>query len=290
MSGGPGDITDFTEDQIRRYARHITLPEVGGTGQARLMQASVLVVGAGGLGSPLLMYLAAAGIGHLGVIDDDIVDLTNLQRQIIHTTDRIGQPKVESALATLNAINPEVRVTARRSRLTPGNAGEIIAGYDVVADGSDNFATRYLLNDACYFAKRPLVSAAMLRFDAQLATFRAFDGDGRPCYRCIFPEAPDPGLIPSCAEGGVLGALPGAIGSLQAVEVIKEILGIGEGLARRMMLFDTLHMDIRQVNVARDPQCALCGDHPTITDLSHHAAGTPEALEERTQTRERAQS
>ena len=266
---------DFTEDQLVRYARHIILPEVGGVGQKRLMAARVLVVGAGGLGSPVLMYLAAAGVGTLGVIDDDRVDLSNLQRQLIHTTTRIGQPKVESAREAVAAINPEVRVIAHPERLVAANALRIIGDYDLVADGSDNFETRYLVNDACYLARKALVSAAILRFDGQLATFRAFEGGGRPCYRCLFREAPAPGAIPSCSEAGVLGALAGTMGSLQAVEVLKEILALGESLAGWMLLYDALGGEFRKIKVAADPDCPLCGPQASLRDLSHH--GEPAA-------------
>ncbi|MCC7017566.1 MAG: molybdopterin-synthase adenylyltransferase MoeB [Rhodospirillales bacterium] len=265
---------DFTETQVRRYARHILLKEVGGEGQARLMRAKVLVVGAGGLGSPLLLYLAAAGVGTLGVIDPDTVDLSNLQRQIVHTTGRIGEPKVASARETLAAINPEVTVVTHGERIDAGNALDVIANYDLVADGSDNFETRFLLNDACYLAKKTLVSGAILRFDGQIATFKAHErlagGGHGPCYRCIFREPPPPGEIPSCAEAGVLGALCGVIGSLQATEVLKEILGIGEGLSGWLLLCDGLSAEMRKIRVPADPGCPLCGDHPTIRDLSLH--------------------
>ncbi len=263
---------DFSDEQIERYARHIVLPEIGGTGQARLLQSKVLVIGAGGLGSPLLMYLAAAGVGTLGVVDDDTVSLSNLQRQIAHTTDRVGAPKTESARRTVAALNPEVRIEAHQERLHAGNAHRLIAPYDLVADGSDNFATRFLVNDACYLARKTLVSAAVLRFDAQLSTFKAYLGGEHPCYRCIFREAPPEGLIPSCAEGGVLGALVGAVGSLQAVEVVKELLGIGEGLSGRLIVYDGLAGTFRKVRVLPDPACPLCGGDAVIHDLSAHAA------------------
>ena len=258
----------FTETQIRRYARHILLPEVGGEGQARLMAARVLVVGAGGLGSPLLLYLAAAGVGTLGVVDDDRVELSNLQRQVIHGSGDLGRPKVDSAAARLAEVNPETVVETHEARLTAANARDLIAAYDLVADGSDNFATRFLLADACHLARRPLVSAALLRFEAQLTTSKAYAGGDLPCFRCVFPEPPPAGLVPSCAEAGVFGALAGLAGSLQAVEVLKEILGIGEGLAGRLLLVDALATDFRNVRVRRDPDCRLCGAAPTITDLS----------------------
>ena len=265
---------NFTEPQVRRYARHILLKEVGGEGQARLLRAKVLVVGAGGLGSPLLLYLAAAGIGTLGVIDPDTVDLSNLQRQIVHTTERSGEPKVDSARQMLAAINPEVKVVTHGVRIDADNALDVIAPYDLVADGSDNFETRFLLNDACYLAKKTLVSGAILRFDGQVATFKAHErkagGAHGPCYRCIFREPPPPGEIPSCAEAGVLGALCGVIGSLQATEVLKEILDIGEGLSGWLMLCDGLSAEMRKIRVPADPGCPLCGDAPTIRDLSLH--------------------
>ncbi len=267
---------DFSDAQLHRYARHIILPEVGGEGQARLMAAKVLVVGAGGLGSPVLMYLAAAGVGTLGVDDDDRVDLSNLQRQIVHATSRIGTPKVESARASLAEINPEVRVVAHNERLTAETAPALIESYDLVADGSDNFATRYLVNDACYLARTPLVSAAMLRFDGQISTFKAYlDGD-HPCYRCLFREPPPEGLIPSCSQAGVLGALAGAVGSVQATEVMKELLGIGESLSGWLLMYEALSTTFRKVRFRPDPSCPLCGPEATITDLSCHAHGKTE--------------
>ena len=265
---------DLSETQIRRYARHILLKEVGGEGQARLLRSKVLVVGAGGLGSPLLLYLAAAGVGTLGVIDADTVDLSNLQRQIVHTTARIGEPKVDSARHMLAGINPEVTVITHSERIASANALSVIAGYDIVADGSDNFETRFLLNDACYFARKTLVSGAILRFDGQLATFKAHevraDGTHGPCYRCIFREPPPAGEIPSCAEAGVLGALCGVVGSLQATEVLKEILGIGESMSGWLMLCDGLAAEMRKIRVPADPGCPLCGPNPSIRDLSLH--------------------
>ena len=261
---------DFTDDQIQRYARHIILPEIGGTGQAKLLEARVLVVGAGGLGAPVLLYLAAAGIGTIGVIDDDTVDLSNLQRQVIHDTGTIGVAKVDSAASRISAVNPDVTVERHPVRLTAENAMDLIAGYDIVADGSDNFLTRYLVNDACYLAGKPLVSAAMLRFDGQISTFRAHEGPPHPCYRCVFPEAPPPGTIPSCSEAGVLGALAGLVGSMQAVEVVKEVLGIGDSLSGRLMMIESLASAFRTLKVPRDPDCALCGSQATITDLSAH--------------------
>ena len=266
---------DFDETQIKRYARHILLQEVGGEGQAKLLASKVLVVGAGGLGSPLLLYLAAAGIGTLGIVDDDVVELSNLQRQIVHDVTRLGRPKVESAQAALKAINPEVRVIAHKERVDAANALRLIADYDIVADGSDNFSTRFILNDACYFAKKTLVAAAILRFDAQISTFKAHerhaDGTHGPCYRCFLP-GPPPGPVPSCAEAGVLGALCGMTGSLQATEVIKEILGIGQSLSGSLIVYDGLSAIFRKLRLKADPACPLCGERPTITTVRAHAA------------------
>ncbi len=262
---------DFSEDQIHRYARHIILNEVGGEGQAKLLGARVLVVGAGGLGSPLLMYLAAAGVGTLGVVDDDLVSLSNLQRQIAHTTARIGAAKTDSARATIAALNPDTKVEAHETRLDRGNVESLIANYDIVADGSDNFDTRFLLNDACHLKEKTLVSAAVLRFDGQLSTFKSHLGGDNPCYRCIYPEPPPDGLIPSCAEGGVLGALAGTMGTLQATEVIKEILGIGDSLSGTLLIYEGLSAAFRKVKVRPDPACALCGATPSITGIADAA-------------------
>ena len=263
---------DFTDDQVERYARHILLPEVGGTGQAKLLGARVLVVGAGGLGSPLILYLAAAGVGTIGVIDDDVVDLSNLQRQVVHETASIGTPKVESARHSVGRINPDIALIPHQFRLTVDNVAELIADYDLVIDGSDNFATRFLVNDACHFAAKTLVSGALLRFEGQVATFKSHLGGDHPCYRCIFPTPPPPGLIPSCSEAGVLGALAGVVGSLQAIEVIKELLGIGDSLSGHLLIYDGLGTTFRKVKVRPDPGCALCGPDATIRDLSQHAA------------------
>ena len=260
---------DFTDSQLERYARHIMLPEVGGVGQERLLRARVLVVGAGGLGSPLLLYLAAAGIGTLGVVDPDVVDLSNLQRQVIHDGASLGRPKVESAAARIRAINPDVRVEAHQTKLTAANALELISGYDVVADGTDNFTARFLINDACFLARKPLVSAAILRFEGQISTFKPHAGPAHPCYRCLFPEPPPPGLVPTCAEGGVFGALAGSVGSLQSVEVLKEVLGIGASLSGHLLLIDCLGATFRKIKVPRDPECRLCGPSPSITGLAH---------------------
>ena len=256
---------EFSDEQIDRYARHLVLPEIGETGQARLLDSSVLVIGAGGLGSPLLMYLASAGVGRIGVIDDDHVDLSNLQRQVIHDTDRVGTAKVDSARERIRALNPEVTVETHPRRVTADGLRDLIGGYDLVADGSDNFPTRYLLNDACYLARRPLVSAAIMRFDGQMATFRAFERG--PCYRCVFgPQPPDPKQ--SCADVGVMAMLPGVMGTLQATEVLKELLGIGDGLTGKLMLYDALGAGFRTIATRPDPDCALCGAAATITTLA----------------------
>jgi adenylyltransferase/sulfurtransferase len=264
----PGMDLDFTEDEIGRYSRHILLQEVGGIGQARLRAARVLVVGAGGLGSPLILYLAAAGVGTIGVIDHDTVELSNLQRQIAHTTGRLGAAKAQSAAEAASAINPGVRIEPHVGRLSPDNALELIRGYDIVCDGTDNFATRFLVADACALARRTLVSAAVLRFEAQLSVFKPHAGG--PCYRCLYPEPPPEGLVPSCSEAGVLGAVTGVAGTLQATEVLKEILGVGESLSGRLLVWDALATRFRTVRLRRDPHCALCGEAATIHDLSHH--------------------
>ncbi|MCW3477696.1 HesA/MoeB/ThiF family protein [Limobrevibacterium gyesilva] len=265
---------DFSESEIRRYSRHILLDEVGGTGQARLRDARVLVVGAGGLGSPVLLYLAAAGVGRIGLIDDDVVEISNLQRQIAHTTAGIGAPKVECAAAAARAINPEVAIDVHRIRLTPDNALALIAGYDIVCDGTDNFPTRFLVADACVLARRTLVSAAVLRFEGQLSVFKPHahgpDGARFPCYRCLYPEPPPDGLVPTCSEAGVLGAVTGVMGTLQATEVLKEILGVGDTLAGRLLIWDALATRFRTVRLKRDPHCPACGDHATLRDLSAH--------------------
>ncbi|MFP6733680.1 MAG: molybdopterin-synthase adenylyltransferase MoeB [Rhodospirillales bacterium] len=255
------------DQELERYARHILLPEIGGAGQSRLLDARVLVIGAGGLGSPAILYLAAAGVGTIGIIDDDAVDLSNLQRQIVHATARIGAAKTDSARQAVAAINPGVTVKPMPERLTAENAAAIIADYDIVADGSDNFETRFLVNDACYFGQKTLVSAAILRFDGQLSTFKPHAGDGHPCYRCLFPEPPPPDMVPSCAEAGVMGALCGVMGSLQAAEVIKEITSAGDTLSGSLLIFDGLRTDFRKIKMHPDPGCALCGPDATIKSL-----------------------
>lgn len=249
----------FGRDELERYSRHIILPEIGGAGQQTLKKARVLVIGAGGLGSPLLLYLAAAGIGTIGIVDDDTVSLSNLQRQVLHGTEDIGRRKTESAAVSIAGLNPHVRVVEHTTRLTPENADRLIGAYDVVADGSDNFDTRFLVNDTCYRLKKTLVTAAMLRFDGQLSTFKAWLGEPHPCYRCVFPEPPPPGSVPACSEAGVLGALGGVMGSLQALEVVKELLGLGDSLSGRLLLYDALRGDIRTVKLRRDPHCKICG-------------------------------
>ena len=261
----------ITDQQLERYARHVILDEVGEEGQEKLLASRVMVVGAGGLGAPALLYLAAAGVGQLDIIDDDAVDLTNLQRQVIHTTDRVGTPKPKSAAAAIAALNPEVQVHTHEVRLDAANAPGLIEPCNLVIDGSDNFATRYLLNDACYLARTPLVSGALLRFEGQLATFRAWEaGEDRPCYRCLFPTPPPPGAVPRCEEAGILGAVAGVLGTLQATEALKELLGLGESLAGHLLIYDALDVRFRRMAAKRDPDCALCGESPTITDLSAH--------------------
>lgn len=261
---------DFTEQEIDRYSRHILLKEVGGIGQAKLRAARVLVVGAGGLGSPLVLYLAAAGVGTIGVVDDDVVELSNLQRQVAHRADGLGQGKAASAVAAAAAINPGVALQAHAVRLDAGNALELIGGYDMVCDGTDNFATRFLVADACVLARKTLVSAAVLRFEAQVSVFKPHAGG--PCYRCLHPHAPPPGTVPSCSEAGVLGSVTGVAGTLQATEVLKEAMGIGEGLVGRLLVWDALGAEFHTIRLRRNPGCPACGDHPTLTDLSHHAA------------------
>jgi len=265
---------DFRDDEIVRYSRHILLKEVGGLGQARLRGARVLVIGAGGLGSPLVLYLAAAGIGTIGIVDDDAVELSNLQRQIGHATDRIGTAKTASLAAAATAINPAVKIETHPTRLDAGNALALIADYDIICDGTDNFPTRFLVADACVLARRTLVSAAVLRFEGQLSVFKPHAHAEGPCYRCLYPEAPPEGLVPTCSEAGVLGAVTGVMGTLQATEVLKEILGVGESLSGRLLLWDALVTRFRTVRLPRDPGCRLCGPHADIRDLSAHA-GAP---------------
>ena len=258
---------DLSPDEVRRYSRHLLLPEVGLDGQRKLKQARVLCIGAGGLGSPIAMYLAAAGVGTLGVVDHDVVDYSNLQRQLLHMTRDVGRPKVESAAERLRAINPEVRVEPHALSLTRDNALDLFARYDLVVDGTDNFPTRYLVNDASVLSRKPYVYGSIFRFEGQAAVFAA---PGGPCYRCLYPEPPPPGLVPTCAEGGVLGVLPGIIGTIQANEALKLLLGAGEPLVGRLLLFDALRMRFREIKLQRDPDCPICGDHPTIRELQDY--------------------
>ncbi len=252
-------------EEVARYSRHLVLPEVGIEGQTRLRAAKVLVVGAGGLGSPLALYLAAAGVGHLGLIDFDDVDVSNLQRQILYGTSDVGQPKVTAAQTRLADVNPMITIETHRERLSADNALELLARYDVVVDGTDNFTTRFLVNDACVLLGKPNVYGSIFRFEGQASVF--WPGRG-PCYRCLYPEPPPPGMIPNCAEGGVLGVLPGIVGTLQATEAIKCILGIGESLVGRLLLFDALEMRFRELSVRRDPACPVCGENPSIRELA----------------------
>jgi adenylyltransferase/sulfurtransferase len=262
LTGPPA--TTLSNDEILRYSRHLIMPEVGMEGQQKLKAARVLCVGAGGLGSPLALYLAAAGVGTLGLVDFDVVDLTNLQRQIIHTTNDVGRPKLDSAAEKLVAINPFIQVRKFETKLTSANALDIIRQFDIVADGTDNFPTRYLVNDACVLTGKPNVYASIFRFEGQASVFAAERG---PCYRCLYPEPPPPGLVPSCAEGGVLGILPGLLGVIQATEVIKLILGSGEPLIGRLLLVDALAMRFRELRLRKNPECPVCGANPTIREL-----------------------
>ena len=255
----------LNNDEIRRYSRHLILPEVGLAGQKKICSTSVLCIGAGGLGSPIAMYLAAAGVGKIGVLDFDTVDFSNLQRQIIHGTENVGQSKAESAKVTINRINPGVEVVLHNTRITSENALEIIAQYDIVVDGTDNFPTRYLTNDACVLLKKPNVYGSIFRFEGQASVFAPHLGG--PCYRCLYPEPPPPGMVPSCAEGGVLGVLPGIVGCIQATEILKIALGKGSSLIGRLLLFNALDMKFRELKLRRDPQCPLCGENPIITKL-----------------------
>jgi molybdopterin-synthase adenylyltransferase len=274
MNASDGPVLEA--DEIERYARHLVLREVGGPGQAALKRARVLAIGAGGLGAPALLYLAAAGVGTLGVVDDDVVSLSNLQRQVIHATGDIGRPKVESAAEAMDRLNPHVRVEGHAVRLTAANALDLVSRYDLVADGSDNFATRYLVSDACYLAKRPLVTAAVGVFDATLTTIRAHErdreGGPNPSYRCLFPEPPPAGSVPACAEAGILGALTGVVGSMMALEVIREIVGFGDGLVGRLLMIDARAMRFETLTYGYDADNPLSGANPTIKDLSGHAS------------------
>ena len=271
----------LSTDELKRYSRHLILPEVGVEGQQRLKAARVLCVGAGGLGSPLALYLAAAGVGTLGLVDFDVVDASNLQRQILHSTNDVGRKKLDSAEEKLTALNPAVRVVKHETRLTSANALEILSGYDIVADGTDNFPTRYLVNDACVLLGKPNVYGSIFRFEGQASVFAT---KGGPCYRCLYPEPPPPGMVPNCAEGGVLGILPGLVGVIQATEVIKLILGKGETLVGRLLLVDALEMRFRELKLKRNAECPVCGDRPTVTalmDYEQFCGLTPENKEEK---------
>ncbi len=257
-------MIDFTDEQIERYSRHIMLPEVGGVGQAKMLEAKVLLIGAGGLGSPAAFYLAAAGIGNLGIVDFDVVDLSNLQRQIIHSTERVGMLKTESAKKTIEALNPDVKVTLYNERLTSENIMRLIEGYDYILDGTDNFATRYLINDACVMTGKTNIHGSIFRFEGQVTVFKPKDG---PCYRCLYPEPPPPGLVPICQEGAVLGVLAGVIGNLQVVETLKLILGQGQPLVGSLLIYDALRTEFRKLKLKRDPNCPVCGEQPSIREL-----------------------
>jgi adenylyltransferase/sulfurtransferase len=261
---------ELSEEQIHRYSRHIILREVGGKGQKKLLSAKVLIVGAGGLGCPVGYYLAAAGVGTLGIVDDDVVELSNLQRQIAHNTQRLGMSKAESAKQTFEALNPDVQVLPIKTRLSKDNVLELFRDYDIIVDGSDNFPTRYLVNDACVFLRKPLVSGAILRFEGQVSTILPYDGH---CYRCLFESPPPPGLVPSCQEAGVLGVLPGVVGGLQATEVLKLILGQGQVLRNTLLIYNALNVSFRKVRVPRNPQCPICGEAPSITELMDYEQG-----------------
>ena len=257
-------MAQLTRDEILRYSRHLIMPEVGIEGQQKLKAAGILLIGAGGLGSPLGLYLAAAGVGRLGIVDFDVVDFTNLQRQIIHRTEDVGRLKVESAKERIAGVNPDIEVKTFNAKVSRENILDLIKGYDVVIDGTDNFPTRYLVNDACVFEKKPNIYGSIFRFDGQATVFYPFKG---PCYRCLYPEPPPPGMVPSCAEGGVLGVLPGIIGVIQATEAVKLIIGKGEPLIGRLLLYNALKMEFREVKLKRDPNCPVCGEHPTIKAL-----------------------
>lgn len=263
-----GGATALTPEMVERYSRHIIMPQVGSAGQRKIMEASVLIIGAGGLGSPVATYLALAGVGKIGIVEFDVVDRSNLQRQTLHQNDDIGKPKAQSAKETLLAYNPHIEVVTHETPITSDNAFEIISQYDYVVNGADNFATRYLVNDASYLLKKPLIDGSILMFDGQATTYIP----GKGCYRCLYPSPPPPGMVPSCAEAGVLGAMTGTIGSIQATEVLKLILGVGEPLVNRLLLYDALSLEFRIVKVRRDPNCPLCGDNPTIHELIDYEA------------------
>jgi molybdopterin/thiamine biosynthesis adenylyltransferase/rhodanese-related sulfurtransferase len=271
-------VVELNREEFLRYGRHLIIPEVGLEGQRKLKSASVLIIGAGGLGSPLAFYLTAAGVGRIGIVDFDVVDLSNLQRQILHTTKDVGRSKLESAREKLESLNPNVKIETYEMRLTSENALDLIKEYDIVVDGTDNFPTRYLVNDACVFLKKPNVYGSIFRFEGQVSVFYADKG---PCYRCLYKEPPPPGLVPSCAEGGVLGVLPGIIGTIQALETIKLILGIGEPLIGKLLLFDALKMKFRELKLRKVPECPVCGENPTVKELIDYEAFcgiTPEQI------------
>lgn len=258
----------LTPEQVKRYSRHIIMPQIGSAGQRKLLDAKILIVGAGGLGGPVALYAALAGVGTIGIVDFDVVELSNLQRQVLHNSETVGRPKVDSAKETLARYNPSINVITHEIPITSSNAIELIRGYDVVVNGADNFPTRYLVNDASYLEGKPLVDGSILIFDGQVTTYIP----GQGCYRCLFPTPPPPGMVPNCAEAGVLGALTGLVGSMQAVEVVKVVLGIGEPLVGRLLLIDALSMEIRTVKTRQDPGCPLCGDHPTVLELVDYEA------------------
>ena len=280
LAGGSGDgpetngsapkkhIGALTGEQVNRYSRHIIMPQVGPVGQRKIMESSILIIGAGGLGSPIAVYLALAGIGKIGIVDFDTVDISNLQRQILHQNDDLGKHKADSAKETINAYNPDVEVITHKMPITSDNAMEIIEQYDYVINGADNFAARYLVNDTCYFLKKPLIDGSILLFDGQVTVYLPDQG----CYRCLYPAPPPPGMVPSCAEAGVLGALCGTVGTIQATEVLKLILGVGDSLHGRLLLYDALAMEFRQVRIRKDPNCVLCGPNPTVTALIDYDA------------------
>ncbi len=279
MAGGSGDgpqrvveprrvVGALTHEQVNRYSRHIIMPQVGPAGQRKIMEASVLIIGAGGLGSPIAVYLALAGVGKIGIVDFDTVDISNLQRQILHQNADIGKAKAISAKETINAYNPDVEVVTHEVPITSDNSMEIIAKYDYIINGADNFAARYLVNDTCFFLKKPLIDGSILLFDGQVTVYLP----GQGCYRCLYPSPPPPGMVPSCAEAGVLGALCGTVGTIQATEVLKLILGVGDSLHGRLLLYDALAMEFRQVRIRKDPKCVLCGDEPSVTELIDYDA------------------
>jgi adenylyltransferase/sulfurtransferase len=261
-------VLSMTPEQVKRYSRHIIMPQVGSKGQRKLLESKVLIIGAGGLGSPSAVYLALAGVGTIGIADFDVVDISNLQRQILHHSDDVGRPKVQSALDAIKEYNPDTNVVLHETWLTSENAMEIVSQYDVVVNGADNFPSRYLINDACYLSGKPLIDGSILIFDGQATVFMP----GQGCYRCLFPSPPPPGMVPNCAEAGVLGALTGLVGSIQAVETLKLIMGIGESLTSRLLLIDGLSMDFRQVRIPHNPKCPLCGENPTVTGLIDYEA------------------